>query len=409
LRCSGLWIRKALTALLRARHINYGLRAYSDDPRELGKEATPEEYVSRLVAIFAEVRRVLKPAGTLCLNLGDSYAQSEVRHRQGDSGSTLRNGNCKADEAWAAGTAQTGRRLTHGLPAKNLMMIPARVALALQADGWYLRSDIIWAKGLSGEATRDPDAWCGSVMPESVTDRPTQAHEHIFLLTKSARYWYDHHAVREPSSPDMQRRAAAGHTRGGRGKLDDSRNDHGTFRGEEQKTITGGGRNLRNVLTVSPRGFDGAHFAVFPIELPLTLLPAICPPKVCSECGVAWERRVEKGACDMEAQYERGEPARHGVVGAGASGASNVGGFSGEARDLGFFPACECGTEPVPGTVLDPFGGSGTVAQAARKLNRRSVLIELNREYEAVIRERLGLENGGGLFDEADLGVSFEA
>jgi hypothetical protein len=277
--------------------------------------------------------------------------------------------------------------------------VPTLVALALQSDGWWLRSDIIWAKGLSGEATCDPDAWCGSVMPEKVTDRPTQAHEHIFLLSKSARYWYDHYAVQEDGKYPAGTRAA----KGGQQRAD----TEGVNARPAEYAEYSGKRNLRNVLTVSPRGFDGAHFAVFPIELPLTLLPAICPPKVCSECGVAWERRVEKGACDMEAQYERGEPARHGVVGAGASGASNVGGFSGEARDLGFFPACECGTEPVPGTVLDPFGGSGTVAQAARKLNRRSVLIELNPEYEAVMRERLGLENGGGLFGDDDLGVEF--
>ncbi len=359
----------------------------------------------------------------LALNLGDSYANANGGTSGGQGATSQRRGRSNVEE-------QVRAPRPPGLKPKDLMMIPARVALALQADGWWLRSDIIWAKGLSGEATRDPDAWCGSVMPESVTDRPTQAHEHIFLLAKSERYFYDHYAVREPSSPDMQRRAAAGHTRGGRGKLDDSRNDHGTFRGEEQKSITGGGRNLRNVLTVSPRGFKGAHFAVFPVELPLMLLPAICPSRVCAACGVAWERRVERISEGRSYATAKSGAKRDAGLVTAFSGYDD-GSSSPTIRDLGFFPACGCGAErpipqeeldadptllddfeieppePVPGIVLDPFLGSGTTVAAAQKLSRRSVGIELNPEYESVIRERLDIPEGGTLFDDAGLGFEF--
>lgn len=357
----------------------WGLRSYSDDPRELGKEPTPDEYVARLVAIFAEVRRVLKPAGTCVLNLGDSYAREAAKgqHRPGDTGK----------QAYiydrGGGRASAGTDLgTSKLKPKDLVMIPARVALALQADGWWLRSDIIWAKGLSGEATRDPDAWCGSVMPESVTDRPTQAHEHLFLLAKSERYWYDHYAVQEDGKYPAGTRAA----KGGQQRAD----TEGVNARPAEYAEYSGKRNLRNVLTVSPRGFSGAHFAVFPIELPLMLLPAICPPSVCSECGVAWEHRVEKtGLRDHPDRANRNVPAQQFAAGDNEYRDGGTLGKVADIADLGYHPACACNAPAIPGTVIDPFAGSATVAQAARKLGRRSIGIELNPEYEEVQRERL--------------------
>lgn len=151
----------------------WGLRDYGV-AGQLGLEPTPEEYVARMVEVFREVRRVLRDDGTLWLNLGDSYAQNEVRHKQGGPNSSLRYGaGCdKATETYAIETTQTGRKLDHGLKPKDLIGIPWRVAFALQADGWVLRSEIIWAKP--------------SPMPESVRDRPTKAHEQVFLFCKAA-------------------------------------------------------------------------------------------------------------------------------------------------------------------------------------------------------------------------------
>ena len=113
---------------------------------QIGLEPTLDAYLETMVAVCRELRRVLKPSGVMFLNIGDSYAQSEIRHRQGGNGSTLRNGNCKADEKWAAGTAQTGRKINHGLKPKDLMLVPQRLGIRLQEDGWWVRSHIIWAK-----------------------------------------------------------------------------------------------------------------------------------------------------------------------------------------------------------------------------------------------------------------------
>ena len=185
----------------------WGLRDYGVDG-QLGAEPSPEEYVERMVTIFREVRRVLRNDGTLWLNLGDSYVGTghKGQHR---------------DPKYAQGRNGQARALNNkvdGLKPKNLVGIPWRVAFALQADGWYLRSDIIWHK---------PNA-----MPESVKDRPTKAHEYIFLLTKNPHYYYDADAVREETNTRSSRK-----------------------------------RNRRSVWTVPTRPFKGAHFAVFPPDL----------------------------------------------------------------------------------------------------------------------------------------------
>jgi DNA modification methylase len=148
-----------------------------------------------------------------------------------------------------------GRNKTRtGLADKQLLGIPWRVAFALRNDGWYLRQDIVWHKP--------------NPMPESVTDRCTKAHEYLFLLTKSERYCFDAEAIREPCSEDMQRRAARGHTRGARGRVDASRQDADTLRGEQAKIIdTSNGRNKRSVWTVPTHPYKGAHFATFPPAL----------------------------------------------------------------------------------------------------------------------------------------------
>ena len=222
----------------------FGLRDYGVDG-QIGLEQTPDEFVAELVSVFREVRRVLRDDGTLWLNLGDSYA-NDTKWGGSTSG--------KHVQAQHGNSGIGRRRQNTGLKSKDLIGIPWRVAFALQADGWYLRQDIIWHKP--------------NPMPESITDRCTKAHEYVFLLSKAERYFYDAEAAREQCSEDMQRRAAKGHTRGAGGKIDASRQDADTLRGEHAKVIdVSNGRNRRSVWTVATRPYKGAHFATFPPNL----------------------------------------------------------------------------------------------------------------------------------------------
>ena len=202
---------------------------------QIGLEPTPEEYVATMVEVFAQVRRVLRDDGTVWLNLGDSYASGPVIGFNGGKGQHV---GAKFDKR------------PPGLKVKDLVGIPWRVAFALQADGWYLRSDIIWAKP--------------NPMPESVIDRPTKAHEYVFLLSKSARYFYDADAVREPA--EYGRRSAFRST---------SYEDHLAHANglERREPVTNGGsnpevgRNLRSVWNIPTEPFPEAHFATFPKAL----------------------------------------------------------------------------------------------------------------------------------------------
>lgn len=215
----------------------FGLRDYGM-PGQIGLEPTPDEYISKLVEVFQEVCRVLRDDGTLWLNLGDSY-----------TGSASTGGTGK--ETDYTGKRSLPNKRAEGLKPKDLIGIPWRVAFALQADGWYLRQDIIWHKP--------------NPMPESVTDRCTKAHEYIFLLTKSAKYWFDSSAIAESS-------VYAGDNRGLR---TDSR------RGTECNSVsgkTGDTRNKRSVWSIATQPYKEAHFAVFPMDIPLLCISAGCPP-----------------------------------------------------------------------------------------------------------------------------------
>jgi DNA modification methylase len=224
----------------------YGLRDYGVDG-QIGLEETPAQYVAKLVEVFREVRRVLRGDGTCWLNLGDSYATT-------NSHADKVQGNPEFNEKRPSRVAT----LTplKGVPCdfkpKDLMMIPARVAIALCDDGWYLRSDIIWHKT--------------NAMPESVTDRPTSAHEHVFLLAKSERYYYDAEAIREGKQdrryPTWEERKAAGEPirRG-----DPGQSGHVThFAGLGAHPA---GRNKRNVWTIASQPYSEAHFATMPPKL----------------------------------------------------------------------------------------------------------------------------------------------
>lgn len=318
----------------------WGLRDYGHAD-QIGLERTPDEYVAKLVAVFAAVRRVLADDGVLWLNLGDCYATGGGKvgvcpggGEQGDRWMQGRDdGNGRGTPSRADGEArdlayygprqQPNRLPLPGLKPKDLVGIPWRVAFALQADGWYLRSEIIWHKP--------------APMPESVTDRPTRSHEQIFLFAKSEQYFYDADAIAEPATCADEARFDPG-TNGLSGadrktgtttrrfKSGNKRREYDDAVGRPESHLgrsvpwEGVTRNRRTVWTVAGKPFKGAHFATFP--------PALIEP-----CILAGSRLGD--------------------------------------------------------TVLDPFGGAGTTGLVADRLGRSSVLIELNPEYAEMARRRI--------------------
>ena len=306
----------------------FGLRDYGCDG-QIGLEQTPAEYVEQLVAVFREVRRVLRDDGTLWLNLGDSYAAS-------------RSYQVSDNKNPAVGATRHSARSAppDGLKQKDLIGIPWRVAFALQADGWYLRQDIIWHKP--------------NPMPESVRDRCTKAHEYVFLMSKAGRYYWDTAAMQEPSTGfppgnvavqkhqaayeagDERRRTKSGlgaYAERMRSKRDSFKRDgskraepivgqaagsHRPDRAESEYPLHT--RNRRSVWTIATQPFAEAHFA--------TMAPDLAD--LCVKAGC-----------------------------------------------------------PVGGTVLDPFGGAGTTALVADRLQRHAVLIELNTDYIEIARRRI--------------------
>lgn len=346
----------------------HGLRDYSADG-QVGLEGSLDDYINALVGIFGEVRRVLRPDGTLWLNLGD-------RHEK--------NG--------------------------NLCGMPWRVALALQADGWYLRSDIIWAKGVSGQkelidqlriALNDEDLddaqagriiekfdpYVGNPMPESVRNRPSNAHEHVFLMAKNKSYFYDEQAVKEDASMKPQKR-----NNDGRGEKSSGRPSHRRPKGSTNP----GKRNLRNVWTIPTKGLKDAHFAVFPEALVVPCVSAgTSAYGCCKECGAPWERIVQRGNsehhCCPGCGCGRGEKSGDQTKQDWSENWKGYGGFSGTAVDTGEFqPGCECESDDVsPCVVLDPFFGSGTVGVVCEKMGRRYIGIELNPEYAEIAKKRI--------------------
>jgi DNA modification methylase len=321
----------------------FGLRDYGV-PGQIGLEPTPDAYVAELVAVFREVRRVLRDDGTLWLNLGDSYARAPTKGGSGPNG--------KNEDRWGYGQAQRAFRPgsgradgvvdargqrnrdgvgpVAGLKEKDLIGIPWRVAFALQADGWYLRQDIIWSKP--------------NPMPESVTDRCTKAHEYIFLMSKQARYFYDAAAIAE----EGEKVGTLKHLLGGNGERAGTRQGLRPQNGAAERLVAGcqavtgsdvGGssqfrmmRNKRSVWEVATQPFAEAHFATFPPDLIEPCIKAGCP----------------KG-----------------------------------------------------GTVLDPFGGAGTTGLVADRLGRSAILIELNPEYAAMTERRI--RDDAGMFTELEV------
>jgi len=231
----------------------WGLRDYGVGG-QLGLEPTYQEYVANMVEVFREVRRVLRKDGTLWLNLGDSYAPGAGK--VGD-----RPGGGSQGDNWQGATTSPNRMPQPGLKPKDLCGIPWRVAFALQADGWYLRQDIIWNKP--------------SPMPESVTDRCTKAHEYIFLLAKSHRYYYDADAIAEPANPEHFGRYKYDFT-GSKPGQDDAMPNSYTIRLKGARDFKET-RNRRSVWEIATQGFSEAHFATFPPALIEPCIKAGCP------------------------------------------------------------------------------------------------------------------------------------
>lgn len=223
----------------------FGLRDYGVDG-QIGLETTPDAFIARLVEVFREVRRVLRDDGTLWLNLGDSY-NTYAGNRGGTNGISER--QFEAMPKIPKGAGLTVKDLKY----KDLIGIPWMAAFALRADGWYLRSEIIWAKP--------------NVMPESVTDRPTKAHEQIFLLSKSQNYYYDHEAIKEDCSPSSASRYAYDFSGRGEGETVTRGGETGHAYAPKGKRESTEKRNKRTVWIVSPKPFMEAHFATYPEKL----------------------------------------------------------------------------------------------------------------------------------------------
>ena len=309
----------------------WGLRDYGIDG-QLGREATPGEYVAALVAIFAEVRRVLRDDGTVWLNLGDTFT------------------------------------------AKNLTGIPWMVAFALRDDGWYLRSEIVWAKP--------------NPMPESVTDRPTRSHEQLFLLTKSPCYFYDHVAIREPETSPEQ---TAHNQRYARAYDNEARIEGGQPGNVNNRGIHARpglpGRNKRDVWTVTPTPFPDAHFATYPPALIEPCILAGTPPKCCGVCGAPWRRLTERTAMVV-----RPTPKREAWQASDDHARTQTGGTMVEPpriETIGWEPTCEHDDDTGRAMVLDPFCGAGTTGVVALRHGRDFTGIEMNPDYAVMARERI--------------------
>jgi site-specific DNA-methyltransferase (adenine-specific) len=298
---------------------------------QLGLEATVDEWVANLRAVCCQLARVLKPTGGLWLNLGDSFS----RHPR------------------------------YGTPAKGLLLAPERLLIALAADGWIVRNKVIWSKP--------------NPMPTSVGDRLTLTYEVVYFLVRSRRYFFDLDAIREPFTSTAAKAARAPVEETWRGPLAATRSglSRARLEGRPGHPL---GKNPGDVWTIATRGYRGAHFATFPPALLRRPILATCPEAICTRCGTPWRREVTAQRFGVVAptpkeRFVRTYPGRWRTV-----------------RQIGELVPCGCGAPTLPGVVLDPFFGTGTVGQVAAELGRDWLGIELNPAYIALARERLGLD-----------------
>jgi DNA modification methylase len=332
---------------------------------DLGLEPTPELFIAHMVEVFREVRRVMRADATLWINIGDSYESGTRKSR--DYSHTTKHGY------W--NNPAINMRVSGGQKPKDLLMIPAQLALALRADGWWLRSEIVWAK-------RAP-------MPESCTDRPTCAHEKIFLLSKSKTYHYDAEAVKE----DAEQARFGSYQKSPKTAALEESGTHG--KGGNLCNSYPANRNMRNVWHLGPEPFPEAHFATFVSEIPRRVILAGTSAKgVCPKCGAPWVRQVNK---TYENPGNRTTNGPRSVENRAITAGFEVR-LESRTETIGWHASCSCGPEamPVPATVCDPFLGAGTTALVADQLGRDCIGIELAPSYAAMSERRV--RDDAGMF-----------
>lgn len=334
---------------------------------DLGQEETPEQYIGHMILIMREMWRVLRDDGTAWANVGDSYNGS------GGAGGDYGEGGSKQGQP-----KYKGRKvLEGGLKPKDKVMIPARFALAAQADGWYVRSDMPWMKR--------------NCMPESAEDRPTTTVEYIYLLAKSPNYYFDAEAIRQPSRDYGTRKRDTGayYTDGvmtngqpHKGLRDQNYTETGRlFRSSDLLFKTWQGAILNEdddpiALIANPSGYTGAHFATWPEKLTEPMILAGTSSRgVCGRCGAPWERVVDKTPMQIEkTQRNQERGTRTGTSGTMIEPARSI--------TTGWQPGCNCDAgDPIPATVLDPFNGSGTTGRVSARLGRDYIGIDISQEY----------------------------
>ena len=318
----------------------------------IGLEADVHEWIDSMVEVFRGVWRVLRDDGTVWLNLGDKYASTWAVTRRSEIGLPA------PDLSQRRNTATTA-----GVKEKDLIGLPWRMAFALQDDGWYLRRDIIWHKP--------------NPMPESATDRPSTAHEYIFLLTKQPHYFYDADATKEEAVAERW----GGHKPM---NINNTKDTDNVFRGlTRERDMMPSHRNMRSVWTIPTQPFGGAHYATYPEKLVEPCIKAGSSERgECPACGAPWERVVHQ-----ERIRERTPSDNHAV--GNFQSVSDVGNRKTAPLTLGWQPTCEHKREPIPQTVLDPFSGAGTTGLVAMRLGRSYTGIELNPEYAVMSRKRI--------------------
>lgn len=343
----------------------WGLRDYGVDG-QLGLEATPALYVEKMVALFREIRRALRPDGTVWLNLGDTYHGGGGKWEPRPDPKDTKGG--RIDTGW--------RRNIDGLKSKDLVGVPWRVAFALQEDGWYLRSDIVWSKP--------------NCMPESIKDRPTKAHEYIFLLSKSPSYYYDRDAIMEeavtknlPGLGMTDTRETHASWSGGNQGLNEL---HKQYKEEEPVK-----RNKRSVWEVHTIPYPDAHFAVYPPTLIEPCILAGASDQACPICGAPWERVVEREETSKDEDTESWRTQDNPGFGMRRAPEPNQPGAYYTGKTVGWQPTCKCeGNDgSASSIVLDPFTGSGTTGLVALKHRRWFLGIEISQEYCDIIEKRL--------------------